>query len=216
MESAGEAKYFSDLVEAQAAAEESFGQFLDCDARDQGRFFTHTSSCFAAAGCSCSSARLNRSEISALTESVQNGMTEVLPETKQHNITISSREKNILGIISLFFGAVTARGSAAANAPKPTSGIRIMTTGDAGRCFWGPDGIWSRTTDCCVKAAVGFRALVARQAAAILRLRGLLAEQRAAMAIAADAIAAGAPGGAPPPAPPAHPRPPPCRSEADP
>ena len=80
MESAGDAR---------AAAEESFGQFLDCDARDQGRFFTHTSSCFAAAGCSCSSARLNRSEISALTESVQNGMTEVLPETKQHNITIS-------------------------------------------------------------------------------------------------------------------------------
>ena len=70
MESAGEAKYFSDLVEAQAADEESFGQFLDCDARDQGRFFTHISSCFAAAGCSCSSARLNRSEISALTESV--------------------------------------------------------------------------------------------------------------------------------------------------
>ena len=94
MESAGEAKYFSDLVEAQAAAEESFGQFLDCDARYQGRYFTHTSSCFAAAGCSCSySARLNRSEISALTESVQNGMTEVLPETKQHNKTISSREK---------------------------------------------------------------------------------------------------------------------------
>ena len=49
-----------------------------------------------------------------------------------------------------------------------------MTTGDAGRSFWGPDGIWSRTTDFCVKAAVGFRALVARQAAAILRLRGLL------------------------------------------
>jgi hypothetical protein len=86
--------------------------------------------------------------------------------------------------------------------------------GDAGRCFWGPDGIWSRTTDCCVKAAVGFRALVARQAAAILRLRGLLAEQRAAMAIAEDAIAAGgAPGGAPPPAPPAHPRPPPAAAK---
>ena len=141
-------------------------------------------------------------------------MTEVLPETKQHNITISSRQKNILGIISLFFGAVTARGSAAANAPKPTSGIRIMTTGDAGRCFWGPDGIWSRTTDCCVKAAVGFRALVARQAAAILRLRGLLAEQRAGIAIAADAIAAGTPEDAPQPMPPARPRPLPAAEKA--
>ena len=93
MESAGEAKYFSDLVEAQAAAEESFGQFLDCDARDQGRFFTHTSSCFAAAGCSCSSARLNRSEISALTEHVQNGMTEVLPETKRSFVRFNTHPK---------------------------------------------------------------------------------------------------------------------------
>ena len=77
-----------------------------------------------------------------------------------------------------------------------------MTTGDAGRSFWGPDVIWSRTTDFCVKAAAEFQALVAE---AILRLRGLLAEQRAA--IAADAIAAGAPEGAPQPMPPARPRP---------
>ncbi len=97
-----------------------------------------------------------------------------------------------------------------------------MTTGDAGRCFWGPDGIWSRTTDYFVKAAAGCRALVVRQAAAIRRLRGLLAEQRAAaaapMVIAADPIAPFAPGqgapeiaaepiapgvpGAPPPPPP--------------
>jgi hypothetical protein len=81
-------------------------------------------------------------------------------------------------------------------------GARIMTTGDAGRSFWGPDVIWSRTTDFCVKAAAEFQALVA---VAILRLRGLLAEQRAA--IAADAIAAGTPGGAPQPMPPARSRP---------
>ncbi len=44
---------------------------------------------------------------------------------------------------------------------------------------------------------MGFRALVTRQAAAILRIRGFLADQRAEalMAIAADAIAEVARGG---------------------
>ncbi len=48
MESAGEAKCFSDLVEDCVAAEESFGQFLDGCAREQGRIFVHTSNCNAA------------------------------------------------------------------------------------------------------------------------------------------------------------------------
>ena len=208
MESAADAKFYSDLVEDHVATEISFGPFLDGDARNDGRFFVHNPSCNAATGCNCSFARLNCSEIIALTENLQDGMAAILPDSMQQKITISANEKNIFGIISVFFGAVTARNSTAANTPKPTSGIRIMTTGDAGRCFWGPDGIWSRTTDICVKAAAGFRALVARQAAAILRLRGLLAEQRAAaaahMEIAAEAIAPGAPVGAPP----ARPRPP--------
>ena len=47
MESAGEAKLFSNLVEDQAAAETSFGQFLDGNAREQG---IHTPNCNAAAG----------------------------------------------------------------------------------------------------------------------------------------------------------------------
>ena len=204
MESAGEAKVFSDLVQDQSTAEASFGQFLDGDAREQGGIFVHAPSCNAAAGCACNFARLNCSEIAALAGAVQNGNAD--DSDDKVRMHISSKERSVLGSLSLFFGAVTTRHSVEANTPKPTSGIRIITTGDAGRCFWGPDGIWSRTTDFCVKAAMGFRALVARQAAAILRLRGLLAEQRAAMAIAAEAIGADAPGGAPPPARPARPR----------
>ena len=195
MDSAGEAKYFSDLLEDQAAAEASFGQFLDGDAREQGGIFVHAPKCNEAAGCTCSFARLNCSEITALAGAVQNGIEESSDERVR--VTLSSTEKNVLGRISLFFGAVTKRCSAEANTPKPTSGIRIMTTGDGGRCFWGPDGIWSRTTNFCVKAAMGFRGLAVRQAAAILRLRCRLAEKRAAaMAVEADVTAPGAPGGA--------------------
>ncbi len=93
-----------------------------------------------------------------------------VPESKQHNITISSHDKNLLGIISVFFGAFTGRKSAEANAPKPMSGIQFMTTGDAGWCLWGRDWIWSRIPGFCVRAAAGFQALVALQAVAILLL----------------------------------------------
>ncbi len=54
MESADNAKYFSDLGQEYATAEVSFGQFLDGDARDDGRFFGHDPGCNAAAGCNCS------------------------------------------------------------------------------------------------------------------------------------------------------------------
>ena len=141
MEAAADEKYFLDLAQDHAAAEASFGQFLDDDARDNGRFFLHIPSCNGASGCNCNFARLNGSEITALSESVLKGMSAVLPDPKQHNITISPNEKTILGIISAFFGVSTGRNSAEANSPKPTSGIRIMTTGESGRCFWGPEGI---------------------------------------------------------------------------
>ncbi len=183
MESAAEEKSFMKLAEDRAAAEKSFGHILSGDARDKGTSFVHIGTFLvhiprcnaAAAGCNCSFALLNCSEITALTETVLNGMSAVLPESKQHNITISSNEKNVLGIIAVFFGAFTGRNSVEANAPKPTFGIRIMTTGDAWLCFRGPGGIWSRTTDVCVKSAAVFRTLVAQQSAVILRLQGLLA-----------------------------------------
>ena len=44
-----------------------------------------------------------------------------------------------------------------------------MTTGDAGRCFWGPNGIMP--VYYFAKATTEFRTLAARQAEAILRLR---------------------------------------------
>ena len=93
MESAEDAKYYSDLDEEYATAEVSFGQFLDGDARDKGRFFRHDPRCNAAAGCNCSFARLNCSEITALTQNIHNGITAVLPESQQHRITISAHER---------------------------------------------------------------------------------------------------------------------------
>ena len=152
MESANEAKYYSDLEGDYTAAELSFRHFLGGDAREPGGFFVHAPTCNNAAVCNCSFARLNCSEITALTQTVQNGLTAVLPESKQHRITVSSHERNVLGLISLFFGAVTTRFSTAADTAKPTSGIQILTTGDAGRCFWGPNGIMTRTLDFLAKA----------------------------------------------------------------
>jgi hypothetical protein len=119
MDSAGEAEYFSDLLEDQAAAEASFGQFLDGDAREQGGIFVHAPKCNEAAGCTCSFARLNCSEITALVGAVQNGIEESSDE--RGRITLSSTERNVLGRISQFFGAVTTRKSAAANSPKSTT-----------------------------------------------------------------------------------------------
>ena len=73
MESAGEAKVFSD---DKAAAETSFRQFLDGNEREQGGIFVHAPNCNAAAGCTCSFARLNCSEMTALVGAVQNGIAD--------------------------------------------------------------------------------------------------------------------------------------------
>ncbi len=60
MESAGEAKVFSD---DHAAAETSFRQFLDCNAREQGGIFFYAPNCDAAASLKAPS-RLFASELS--------------------------------------------------------------------------------------------------------------------------------------------------------
>ncbi len=108
MESANEAQYYSELEGGYTAAEVSFGQFLGGDARESGGFFVYSLTCnnHDADVCNCSFALLNCSEITDLTQTVQNGSTAVLPESKQQSITISSQEKNDLGLISLFFDAV--------------------------------------------------------------------------------------------------------------
>ena len=73
-----------------------------------------------------------------------------------------------------------------------------MTTGDeTGRSFWGPSGIWTKFLASTRTAVTELRALVARQAAAILRLLSHLANLGGGGA-APMAIAADAPGGAPP------------------
>jgi hypothetical protein len=52
----------------------------------------------------------------------------------------------------------------------------MMTTGDeTGQCFWGPNGIWTKFLASTRTAVTELRSLVARQAAAILRLLSHLA-----------------------------------------
>ena len=111
MESANEAKYFSDLEGDYTAAEVSFRQFLGGDAREPGGFFVHTPTCNNAAVCNCSFARLDCSEITSLTKT--SGIR-FMPDAVR---------------------------MPTAGIRMPTSGIRLMTTGDAGGCFWGPNGI---------------------------------------------------------------------------
>jgi hypothetical protein len=73
-----------------------------------------------------------------------------------------------------------------------------MTTGEeAGRCFLGPNGIWTKFLASMRTAVTELRALVARQAAAILRLISRLVNLGGGGATQM-AIAADAPGGAPP------------------
>ena len=74
------------------------------------------------------------------------------------------------------------------------SALRMMTTGDeAGRSFWGPNGIMTKSLASFRAAVEELRALVARQAAAILRLLNHLANR-------GGGAAAIAPPGAPAPA----------------
>jgi hypothetical protein len=67
-------------------------QFLDGDAREQGGIFVHAPNCNETAGCTCSFARLNCSEITALAGAVQNGIEESSDERVR--IALSSTEKN--------------------------------------------------------------------------------------------------------------------------
>jgi hypothetical protein len=98
----------------------------------------------------------------------------------------------------------------------------MMTTGDeTGRCFWGPNGIWTKFLASTRTAVTELRALVARQAAAILRLLSHLANLGGGGA-APMAIAADLPGDAPPalnppslPAAPAKPPPAPAAQAPD-
>ncbi len=100
----------------------------------------------------------------------------------------------MLSNISSFFEIVTANAAGAKPQPKPTAALRMMTKGND-VCFWGPNGMISKFLASVRTTVTELRALVARQAAAILRLLSHLANLGGGavpMAITADA-----PGGAP-------------------
>ena len=65
---AEEVKYFSAMAEETSKTDESIGRFLDQAVRDPAIIFRHTSGCFAQPGayCSCSFAKMNFNEMSAV------------------------------------------------------------------------------------------------------------------------------------------------------
>ena len=143
-------------------------------------------------------------EMSALDSAAQSGFVGL--NTKPTlSLRLSAQENQVLCNVSSFFGIVTAAGRVGTlPAPKPLSALRMMTTGDeAGRSFWGPNGIITKSLASFRAAGTELRALVARQAAAILRLLNHVANPGGGAATAA--IAAGS---APAPAALAHPAPP--------
>jgi hypothetical protein len=110
---------------------------------------------------------------------------------------LSEQENKVLSNISSFFGIVTAAKAAGAKPqPKLTAALRVMTMGND-MCFWGPNGMISKFLASARTAVTELRALVSRQATAILRLLSHLANLGGGGA-APMGIAADAPGGAPP------------------
>jgi hypothetical protein len=59
---------------------------------------------------------------------------------------MSVQENWLLRNVASFFGIVTAGRAGAQPLPKPMSALRMMKTGDeAGRSFWGPNGIITKS-----------------------------------------------------------------------
>jgi len=194
-----EVHFFSALAEESSKTNQSLGQFFNEAARDRTIIFNHHLGCSEQHGChrDCTFARMNFEEMSALNSAAQSGL-EGSGTKPTIQIKLNEQENQVLSNVSLFFGIVTARRGSNPSLPKPLSALRMMTTGDeAGRGFWGPSGIWTKFLASTRTAVTELRALVARQAAAILRLLSHLANLGGGGA-APMAIAADAPGGAPP------------------
>ncbi len=179
---AHEIQNLSALVETAKQADYSIGKSFDEAVRDPAIIFSHISGCGIQSGlnCNCSIARMNVNEWRALSDAAQSGLDD-LSTKPTIQIRLSATENRILSNIASFFGFFTAtsmrtdRGPGAV--PKPTSALRMMTTGDeAGRSFWGPNGVITKSVASMRAAIVELRALVARQAAAILRLLNHLAK----------------------------------------
>ena len=212
-------------MEESSRTNESVGKLFNEAARDPTIIFHHDSGCLAQPGvhCNCTFATMNFNEISALDTAAQSGC-DGLNTKSILQIRLSARDNQILSNIASFFGVFTGARQGKQASPKPTSALRIMTAGDEeGRVFLGPNGIFYKSFASTRAAVTELRALVARQAAAILRLLGHLAHLGGGAA-APRAIAAGAPGSAPGGAPggalggtpTALPHPPPAAAAAEP
>ena len=169
-----EVETFSALLEESATTNKSFEIFFDEAARDRATLFRHNSECSAEKS-SSSFARMNFNEMSALDAAAQSGR-EGLNTKPTIQIKLSKHENHSLCNVASFFGIVTEARAGKLPQPKPMSALRMMTTGDeAGRSFWGPNGVITKSVASMRAAIVELRALVARQAAAILRLLNHLA-----------------------------------------
>ena len=195
---AGEIKTIASLAEESSTRNELLGKLFDEAGRDPTRIFHHNSGCLAQAGvhCNCPFARMNLNDLSALGAAAPSGF-DVKDAEPKVRVRMSELDFHVLSNISSFFGILTEARQGKPALPKPNSALRIMTAGDEeGRCFWGPNGIFTKSLAAMRAAVTELRALVARQAAAILRLLGHLAHLGGGAA-AQRAIAAGAPGSAP-------------------
>ena len=176
--------FFSSLVEESSKADESVGRFINGAKRNPTTMFRH--------------AGMTLNEMCDLDVAAHSGL-EGLATVPAIHFKLSEQENKV----SSFFGIVTAAKAAGAKPqPKPTAALRMMTMGND-MCFWGPNGMISKFLASTRTAVTELRALVARQAAAILRLLSHLANLggggAAPMANPLSlAIAADLPGGAPP------------------
>ena len=110
---------------------------------------------------------MNFEELSAMDAAAQVGL-DGLGTKPTVRISLSMQENRVLSNLASFFGFVTAGRQGAPSQPKVLSALRMMTAGDeAGRSFWGPNGIITKSLASFRAAVTELRALVARQAAAI-------------------------------------------------
>ena len=183
---AEEVRKLSALVDETSKMEESFGQHFDAAARDPTTIFMHTSMCPAHADsgvhCNCTFSRMNFNDITALDAAAQSGLCGL--GAKPYQMKVSERENHVLSNLASFFGIVTVSKNAGhgRGLPKPMSALRMMTTEDEGRSFFGPNGVLTKSFASMRAAGMELRALVGRQAAAIRRLLALLADRGGAAA----------------------------------
>ncbi len=137
---------------------------------------------------------MNFNDVNALDAAAQFGLGGL--DAKLHCMILSERENHVLSNIASFCGIVTAstytKSGRQGGLPKPLSALRMMTTNDEGRSFFGLNGVLTKSFASIRAAGMELRALVGRQTAAIRRLLALLADRGGAAAQIAIALCAGA------------------------